>query len=97
MLVLTKQADAVSFRVKVAPRAARSAIGGTHDGALKVSLTAAPVDGEANAALCELLARALGIPKRAVQITHGQQARMKTVRVVGVEPALVQALATSSI
>lgn len=94
MLELVVHADSVSLRVKVAPRAARSSVLGVHDGALKVSLTAPPVDGAANTALCELLSDLLGVPKRAIEITHGHQARLKTVRIHGVSESQVRALAS---
>ncbi|HEX6241772.1 MAG TPA: DUF167 domain-containing protein [Polyangiales bacterium] len=92
MLIVTAQADGVRFRVKVAPRAAREAIGGEHDGALKVSLTAPPVEGEANQALCALLAKRLGVAKRDVVIVQGQSAKLKTVSVAGVSAEAVHAL-----
>jgi uncharacterized protein (TIGR00251 family) len=93
VLALTESAEGVSFRVKVAPRASRDAIAGVHDGALKVSLTAPPVEGEANQALCAFLAKQLGVAKRAVEITQGHTARLKTLRVAGVDAARVRALA----
>jgi hypothetical protein len=92
VLTVTTHEDGVRFRVKVAPRAAREAIAGEHDGALKVSLTAPPVEGEANQALCALLAKRLGVAKRAVTIVQGQSAKLKTVNVAGVSAAAVQAL-----
>lgn len=73
----------VSFGVVVVPRASRSKIAGVHADSLKVTLAAPPVDGEANAELCKLLAKALGVPKRAVQITHGEHSKHKTVQVAG--------------
>jgi uncharacterized protein YggU (UPF0235/DUF167 family) len=54
---------------------------------LKVRVRAAPVEGEANAALEALLARALGVPKRAVSIVSGASARLKTLAVEGVSEA----------
>ena len=69
------------FQVLVVPRASRSKIAGVHAGALKVTLAAAPVDGEANAELCKVLAKALGVSKRAVQITHGEHSKHKTIQV----------------
>lgn len=92
MLIVTSLADCVRFRVKVAPRAAREAIGGEHDGALKVSLTAPPVEGEANQALCTLLAKRLGVAKRDVTIVQGQSSKLKTVSVAGVSAEAIQAL-----
>lgn len=75
-----------AFRVRVSPRASRDAIGGAHDGALKVSLTAPPVDGAANAALVKLLAKRLRVAKSAVRITSGETGRSKRVEVDGVTP-----------
>jgi uncharacterized protein (TIGR00251 family) len=82
----------VRFAVRVTPRASRAAITGVHGGALKVSLTAPPVEGAANAALIELLSSALGVPKRAVRIEHGDHNRQKTLAVEGVTLAAVRAL-----
>ena len=75
--------DAVVFSVRVAPRASRSAVLGTHDGALKVALTAPPVDGAANAALIAFLAKALRVPKRDVVLEQGDTSRTKRFRVQG--------------
>ena len=90
---LRMDGDAVTFRVRVAPRASREAIAGVHDGALKVSLTAPPVEGEANAALTKLLAKRLGVAKRDVEIVRGGSSRDKTVRVEGAAPDAIRALA----
>lgn len=84
---------AVAFRVRVAPRSSRDAIQGIHDGALKVALTAPPVEGAANAALVKLLSKRLGVAKRDVEIVHGEGSRDKTIRVSGVDPEAVRALA----
>jgi uncharacterized protein (TIGR00251 family) len=80
------------FAVRVTPRASRAAITGVHDGALKVSLTAPPVEGAANAALIELLAKALDVPKRAVRIEHGDHNRHKTISIEGATLAALHAL-----
>jgi uncharacterized protein (TIGR00251 family) len=84
------------FPVLVAPRASREAILGAHDGALKVALTAPPVDGEANAALVALLAKRLGVAKGNVTLVQGARSKRKTVEVAGVEPAEVAALLAGS-
>lgn len=83
----------VRFQLRVAPRASRNALGGVHDGALKVRVTAPPVDGAANAAIAKLLSKALGVSKRAVRIVSGETSRTKTVEVRGVHEAAVRALA----
>lgn len=54
------------------------------DGAVKLRLTAPPVDGAANKACCEFLAGLLGVAKNRVEITHGQTGRNKTVRIEGI-------------
>jgi uncharacterized protein (TIGR00251 family) len=82
----------VRFAVLVAPRASREGVLGVHDGALKVALTAPPVDGAANAALIAFLAKALGIAKRSVRITGGSSTRRKRLEVDGVGAAAVRAL-----
>ncbi len=74
----------VTFAVRVIPRASRNEIAGVQGGALKVRLTAPPVEGAANAALIELLASRLGVRKRAVSIAGGEKSRAKMVRVEGI-------------
>lgn len=91
-LKITEQADAITFELRVAPRASRVAILGVHDGALKVALTAPPVEGAANAALVKFLAKQLHVPKRAITILHGEHGRSKTLRIEGVSAADVRAL-----
>jgi uncharacterized protein (TIGR00251 family) len=74
----------VLIDVRVIPRAGRSAIAGTRDGALLVRLTAPPVEGAANAELIEVLATALGVAKRAVTLASGERSRQKRIRVAGI-------------
>lgn len=94
-VTISRRAGGVRFTVRVQPRASRSEVVGAHGGALKVRLQAPPVDGAANAALVELLAESLGVPRRAVRIVAGASSRSKTVDVDGVEQALVERLASS--
>jgi uncharacterized protein len=81
----------VRFPVRVQPRASRDAIVGVHGGALKVALTVPPVEGRANAALVQLLAKALGIPRRQLRIVAGDRSRNKTLEVMGVDGDTVRA------
>jgi len=90
-LELIERDGGTSFAVRVVPRASREAVVGVHDGALKVSLTAPPVEGAANDALVRMLAKALGVPRRAVSVLHGAHGRLKTVRVEGVTAHVVRA------
>lgn len=77
--------------LRVMPRAGRSGIAGTRGGALLVRLHAAAVDGAANAELIEVIADALGVPKRAVSIVAGDRSRQKRVRVAGIDAATAAA------
>lgn len=80
------------FAVHVAPRASRNAIEGEHAGAMKVRLTAPPVEGRANEALRRLLAEKLRVPTSAVRIVSGEASRTKRVSVAGVSAAQIFAL-----
>jgi len=80
----------VTFAIKLHPRAKNNAITGEIGGALKVSLTAPPVDGKANAACIEFLAKLLKVPRSSVTIASGQSNRRKVVRVAGVTGQYVQ-------
>jgi uncharacterized protein len=73
--------------VHVQPRAAKSEIAGRHGDAIKVRLHAPPVDGAANDELIQLLAKTLGVPKRAVRIAAGLTSRRKTVEIDGLDAA----------
>ena len=92
-LTLSIRGNALRFNVRVQPRSSRNAIEGTHAQALKVRLTAPPVEGAANDALVALLADELGLPKRAVRIVGGETGRTKIVEVEGVEPDALMRLA----
>src|SRR5262245_11723735 len=83
MLECVEEDGTISFMVRVVPRASRSGFAGEHDGALRVRVGAAPVDGAANDALIVMIARALNIPKRSVAIVTGHNARSKRIRVSG--------------
>lgn len=72
-----------TFAVKVHPRAKKNAITGEVGDALKVSLTAPPVDGKANDACIEFFAKVLKVPRSSVTIAAGQTSRNKVIRIVG--------------
>ena len=82
----------VELLVQVQPRASRSRVVGEHGGYLKVQLAAPPVDGAANAALLELLAELLGVPRRQVALVSGETSRRKRVRALGVDASRVEAV-----
>lgn len=73
----------VSFAVKVHPRARKNAITGEVGEALKLSLTAPPVEGRANEACIEFFANVLKVPRSSITIAAGQNSRNKVIRVSG--------------
>lgn len=81
--MIAASSDGVVVAVRVIPRAGRSGVAGTRDGALLVRLNASPVDGAANEDLIEVLAESLGVPKRTVTIVAGARSRSKKVAVAG--------------
>ena len=77
--------------VRLQPRARRNAIGEERDGVLRVTVAAAPVDGQANAALCKLIAKRAGVARGRVTVVRGERSRDKVVRVEGLGTAEVRA------
>jgi uncharacterized protein YggU (UPF0235/DUF167 family) len=90
-------AGGVSVVVRLTPRGGGDAIEGIEQRAdgqcvLKVRVRAAPSEGEANAALMSLLARAVGVPARDVTLTAGAGARIKRLTIAGHGPTLASVL-----
>jgi uncharacterized protein (TIGR00251 family) len=83
-MIPVRDTDAsATFAVKVHPRAKKSAITGEVGNALKLSLTAPPVDGKANEACIEFFAKLLNLSRSSVTIAAGQTSRNKVIRVAG--------------
>jgi uncharacterized protein (TIGR00251 family) len=78
--------------VLVVPRASRVAVGPAVGDRLRVAVTAPPVDGAANAAVIDALARAFGVRRGAVHIVRGETGRRKTVQIDGGDADTLQAL-----
>lgn len=91
MLSVEVLTEGVRFAVRVIPRAKHNTIAGLHGGALKVRLTAPPVEGKANAALERFLAQVFGLRRGQVRVVAGHTSRQKTVVVAGVTPEEIQA------
>lgn len=94
--MITEVDGAVVIDVRVVPRAGRSGIAGTRDGAVLVRLAAAPVDGAANAELIEVVAKAFDVPRRQVSIVSGDRSRQKRVRVAGLTAARADAIVSAA-
>jgi uncharacterized protein (TIGR00251 family) len=90
MISIHDTPDGATFAIKVHPRARKNAITGELGGALKLSLTAPPVEGRANEACIEFLANLLKVPRSSVTIASGQSSRRKVIRVSGVSADEVQ-------
>ncbi len=80
---IEEQAEGISFDILVVPRASRERVGPLVGERLKVSVTAPPVEGEANLAVVALLARALGVRRQDVEIVSGSHGKRKRVWVRG--------------
>jgi len=87
MLSIQETATGISFQVKVQPRAKKNGITGTLGEALKLSLTAPPVEGRANEACIEFFARLLKVPRSSITIASGQSSRLKVIRITGITAA----------
>jgi uncharacterized protein (TIGR00251 family) len=90
-LALRSTTNGCTLNVRVHPGARRNAITGTHDGALKISLTTPPTDGRANAALIAFLAETLNIPRAHITLVIGATSRTKTLHLEGITPEALTA------
>ena len=84
MIPILETSGGISIAIKLQPRARKNAITGQVGDALKVSLTAPPVDGKANQACIEFFANLLKVPRSSVTIASGQSSRNKVIRIAGV-------------
>jgi len=83
LLLFSEENGVLRFKVRVVPRASHPGVAGEHDGALRVRVSAAPVDGAANEELIRILADVLRVPRRNIEITSGQTSKEKQIRVTG--------------
>ncbi len=83
MLKIQDVPGGCTFAIKVHPRARKDAITGEVGDAIKLSLTAPPVDGKANEACIRFFAELLELPRSSVTIAAGQNSRNKIIRVSG--------------
>ena len=83
MITLSQQGQDVLLPVKVVPKASRDRIVGELDDALKITVSAAPEKGAANAAVCKLIAESLGLRTAQVTVDAGHGSPRKTIRISG--------------
>ena len=79
MIWFRQTPEGVIFKVLVQPRSSKNMISGLHDGALKIKLTAPPVDNAANQMCLKFLAKSLGISKSRIEISAGYNSRHKQI------------------
>ena len=84
-------ADGCTLSVRLHPGARKNGVAGVHADALKIALTAPPVDGKANEALIAFLAETLHLPRARVSLVAGTTSRAKIVRITGKSAAEVAA------
>jgi len=87
MIEIKEKAGGVQFAVRVIPGASKNEVAGSQDGALKIKLTAPPVEGKANRACIDFLAGLLGLRRSVLAIASGEKSRKKTVAVEGITRA----------
>lgn len=78
-------AGGVRVRIRVVPRASRTEVVGLHGDAVRIRLTAAPVDGAANEALVSFLAERVVVPRSSVRLLSGESSRSKVVLIAGAD------------
>lgn len=83
MISFTERPEGVLFQIKVLPRSARSEVTGVHGDALKIKITAPPVEGKANEEIVRFLAKRLGVKSAQVSIVNGGHSQIKTIAVSG--------------
>lgn len=90
MIPIKDSPAGASFAIKVQPRAKKNAISGELGDALKLSLTSPPVEGRANEACIEFLAKLLNVARSSVTIAAGETSRNKVIRVAGLSAVEVR-------
>ena len=90
MIPIRDTPSGATFAIRVHPRAKRDAITGEVGDALKLALTAPPVEGRANQACIALLAEMLDVPRSSITIAAGQSSRNKVIQVRGLTAAQVE-------
>jgi uncharacterized protein (TIGR00251 family) len=90
MVPLNETAKGITFAIKVHPRARKNAITGLVGDALKLALTAPPVEGKANQAVIEFFADLFEISRSSVTIASGETSRNKVVRISGINRTMVE-------
>ena len=92
MIQYSEKDRALTFAVRVVPRASRTEIAGEYNGALRIRIAAPPVAGAANRELIRLLAKAFKLQQNAVEIVLGAASKSKVVKIAGADSARLEKL-----
>jgi len=95
-LRVTSVGGRVRFAVRVQPRASTNEIAGVHGDAVKIRLTAPPVDGAANAELIQFLSDIFAVRRQSVRILGGESSRSKIVEIDGITERAVHDVASGA-
>lgn len=87
MLNLLETEEGIILPVRIQPRASKDEIVGEYNGALKIKLTAPPVEGEANKRCIEFLSKRLKIAKSHLEILKGEKSKDKLIKIIGLRRA----------
>jgi uncharacterized protein (TIGR00251 family) len=79
MLSIQENSRGITFKVFIQPKSAKNMIAGLHGDAIKIKLTAPPVDGAANKMCIQYLAKCLNVSKSSLEIISGQTSRTKQI------------------
>ena len=90
LIKLQQHGDSVTIQVRVHPKAKRERIAGEVGNAIKLELTAPPVEGRANEACIRFFADLLKVPRSAVSIAAGVSSRNKVIRISGVDAVKIE-------
>lgn len=82
----------VRLHLFIQPKSSKNEVVGPHNGAIKIKITAPPVDGKANECLVEFLSDVLNVPKRDIHILKGDTGRNKVVEVSGLDEVAARIL-----
>jgi len=88
-LIVSEKADGCILKCWIQPRSSRNAVVGIHGDAIKIALTAPPVDGKANKELLKFLAKYFKLSKSSIQIVAGDSSRSKTILIVDIKKDVI--------
>jgi uncharacterized protein (TIGR00251 family) len=78
-MIYREEKNLIQLDIKAVPGSAKTEFAGIKDGKLRIRLSAVPENGKANAEMLSFLAKALGCPRRDLQILRGEKSRIKTI------------------